>query len=155
MTRLNLACGDDRREGWINIDFREDVADLVADVSDLKGIEDDSVDEILASDILEHFPVFRIPDVLDEWRRVLRPGGLLILRVPNLLVLARLIVEGQALKAVIRNIYGGHRWGQDGNWDAHHTGWVPNTLSQTLEQAGFEILSNDEAANMTVRARKR
>lgn len=153
--KLNLASGDDWRDGYVNIDFREDVADVVADVADLKGFEDESVEEILALDALEHFPASRTQEILAEWRRVLCPGGLLTLRVPNLLRLANYIVEGRGVPVIITNIYGGHRWGPDGAWDAHHHGFVPSTIRSELEQAGFQFLGNDEGLNMTVKCRKR
>lgn len=152
--RINLGCGDRRREGWVNVDLRSDVADVVADVSALP-FPDGSVDEIWASDIAEHFPRERLPAVVGEWRRVLRPGGTLTLRVPNLLKLAEAIVRhADDPDRFIENVYGGHRWGPDGAWDAHHWGWTPQTFARDLKGWGFEVVSNDAASNMTVVARK-
>lgn len=158
--RLNLGCGDDRREGYVNIDLRSDVADLNCDVTKLGEFEDGSVDEILALDILEHFPSFRSLDILAEWNRVLKDDGVLTLRVPNMYQLSRVLVSRyeqgkyEVLPSIIRNIYGGHRWGNDGEWDAHHTGWTPAELHVQLEMSGFQVLSDDEALNNTVIARK-
>lgn len=152
--KLNLAAGDDRRDGFVSVDWREDVADVVCDVAKLEHWADGSVDELLALDILEHFPVFSTFDVLTEWRRVLVEGGRLTVRVPNMERLARALLDGSSPDLVVRNIYGGHRFGPDGMWDAHHTGWTPETLRRDLEAAGFDVWSNDEALNMTVECTK-
>lgn len=158
--RLNLGCGNDRRDGWINVDLREDVADVVCDVRKLEGYADGEVDEILAEDILEHFPETETADILAEWARVLRPDGTLTVKTPNLLALADAIAayaragKHGAVACLIRNVYGGHRWGPDGAWDTHHTGWVPAQLHDALVCVGFEVLSDDEALNHTVACRR-
>ena len=43
----------------------------------------DTVDEVRASHILEHFSHRQTLDVLRDWVRVLKPGGLLKIAVPN------------------------------------------------------------------------
>jgi predicted SAM-dependent methyltransferase len=151
--KLNLGCGADRRNGYVNVDLRSEVADYIADVSDLP-FPDASVDEILASDILEHFPSSRISAIVEGWRRVLVDGGTLTVRVPNMKELGRLVAEdGPLTHLYIRNIYGGHRYGPDGIWDTHHTGWTPRMLHDLLTNAGFHVVANDEALNMTVEAK--
>lgn len=160
MVRLNLGCGDDRREGFVNVDLRSDVADVVCDVRKLEHWADASVDEIVAEDLLEHFPEHETVAILDEWARALRPGGLLTVKVPNLLGLAEAISaytqaeKYGAVACLIRNVYGGHRFGPDGAWDTHHTGWVPAQLHDVLTMAGFEVLSDDGALNNRVVARR-
>ena len=47
------------------------------------AIKDDSVDEIRCSHALEHFPHGRLADVLADWVRVLKPGGVLRIAVPD------------------------------------------------------------------------
>jgi ubiquinone/menaquinone biosynthesis C-methylase UbiE len=161
MIRLNLGSGDDRRDGFVSVDLREDVADVVCDVRKLEGYADGEVEEILAKDLLEHFPASETADVLTEWARVLRPGGTLTLKCPNVYQLARAIVaysdlgRDQVVVDLIRNIYGGHRYGPDGIWDQHHTGWVPAQLHTMLNEAGFDVLSDDGALNNTVTCRRR
>lgn len=152
--KLNLACGLDYRDGYVNIDLRDDCrTDLVCDVAKLP-YEDGEVEEILALDILEHFPVVRTLPILREWRRALAPGGKLTLKVPNLEKLSEALLRLAHADMVVRNIYGGHRWGPDGAWDAHHTGWTPTMLHRDLDIAGFRVLSSDLALNMTIVAEK-
>ena len=80
--KLNLGCGKDIRKGWVNIDrFPGEGVDMVLDLEASKlPFPDDSVEEVLASHILEH--LLRWEDLLLEIRRVLRPGGKLTIRVP-------------------------------------------------------------------------
>lgn len=83
--RLNLGCRDKQIPGFkgMDIDIHRGV-DYVGDVSDLSRFADNSVFEIFASHILEHFPHPRTLSVLKEWNRVLVPGGILYVGVPDL-----------------------------------------------------------------------
>ena len=82
--KLNLGSSSNKYEGWTNIDYLEDVgADIVADVTALP-MADNSVDEIWASHVLEHT---KIEDrALEEWFRVLKPGGRITVAVPDMLM---------------------------------------------------------------------
>lgn len=153
MTALNIGAGADRRDGYVSVDLRPEVADVVAS-ADALPYGDGEVDEILAFDILEHFPRARTDAVLEEWRRVLRPGGVLSVRVPNMWQLCRWVVEGHDVASAILNIYGGHRWGPDGNLDTHHWGWRPEDLEAELGGHGFRVISDDLALNFTVTAER-
>lgn len=96
MVRLNLASHGDNREGFINVDFDHPSADLKCDVTALP-FDNDSVDEILAWHIAEHFRATNdyephlsnplnpktVVDALQEWYRVLKPGGKLNIKVPD------------------------------------------------------------------------
>ena len=74
---LNLGCGDkplDSISGYkcINIDLRKLYKiNVVGNVLSLP-FKDASFDRILASDILEHFPISKTTLLLIEWARVLR-----------------------------------------------------------------------------------
>lgn len=157
--RLNLGSGADRHDGYVSVDLRPEIADVVADVRDLPW-PDGSIAEMLALDCLEHLPPNQTIPTLTEWRRVLADGGTLTVRVPNLDELCRTIIDrgdaGQwgAVEVLIRNIYGGHKYGPDGELDHHCTGWTPALFDMLLRRTGFEPLTNDLALNMTVEARK-
>lgn len=56
---------------------------LVADCTDLQDFEDDTFDVVFASNLLEHLERDLSTRLLAEARRVLRPGGRLILMQPN------------------------------------------------------------------------
>lgn len=94
--KLHLACGHDYNDDYINVDFYapEDAkCDVRFDVQKLP-YPDNSVDEIKAFHIIEHFHFFEIKEVLNEWYRVLKPGGRLYLETPDFLESCRSFVEG-------------------------------------------------------------
>ena len=82
--RINLGCRRTRLPGYKNLDIRpEQDVDFVADARDLSQFADGSVDELRASNIYEHVTIPESNAVLKEWARVLRPGGILWLSVPD------------------------------------------------------------------------
>lgn len=139
--KLNLGCGNDYREGYVNVDMNTSHrVDLVSDVTWLQSVADQSCAEVLAQDVLEHIPRSRGATALHEWNRVLRPGGRLTLRVPSLLHLLDLLRDParQGLdeqKQLIQCLYGTQ--GYDG--DFHFNGFTEVTLRHGLAQAGFEV----------------
>jgi SAM-dependent methyltransferase len=80
--KLNLGCGQDYREGWINVDISATVgADVVHDICKLPlPFADNQFDEILCNDILEHV---EYTPVLKDLHRILAPGGAVHIRVPH------------------------------------------------------------------------
>ena len=83
MIKLNLGCGNDIKEGYVNIDLYSEKADKKCDIKYLP-YENDSVDEILALHVIEHFDMKEGIEVLKEWYRVLKPNGKLVLETPDM-----------------------------------------------------------------------
>lgn len=49
----------------------------------LHGVDDDSLDLLIAFDVIEHFSKDELSDLLDEFHRVLKKGGKIICHQPN------------------------------------------------------------------------
>lgn len=87
MAKLNLGCGFDKREGFINADnFKECDPDVMVDIESTPWpFEDDAFDYILMKHVLEHvgatFDSYR--DVMRELYRVSAPGGVIEIQVPH------------------------------------------------------------------------
>lgn len=83
--RLNWACGPTPAPGWINADrLRVPGVDLSGDIRDGLPLADDVVDYAVAIHGLQDLPYLDVVPVLRELRRVLRPGGVLRLGLPDL-----------------------------------------------------------------------
>lgn len=69
---------------WVNVDVDPGHhPDVVADVGDLP-YPDGAVERLMASHVAEHIPLDVLGVVLAEWRRVLVPGGVLMLVGPDI-----------------------------------------------------------------------
>jgi len=87
---LNVGCGNrvfkEYPAGHKCINYDERSIPGVDEVGDATRLNYPSkhFDYILASDIIEHFPIARTKDVLTEWVRVLKRDGIIEFRLPNL-----------------------------------------------------------------------
>lgn len=78
--KLNLGCSDRHLPDCVNVDLAPP-ADVIADLSQRWPWDDQTVDVIIAHDIIEHLPD-KIHTMNEAWR-VLRPGGQLKIVVPT------------------------------------------------------------------------
>ncbi len=82
MKKLNLGCGTDIKEGWINLDIADlEGVDVVHDINSLPlPFPDNEFDYILAQDILEHL---EYAPLLKDLHRVLKKDSTIEIRVPH------------------------------------------------------------------------
>jgi len=114
---------------WINVDKVArpgQRTDVVCDGAQL-NIADGQVDYFVLHHVLEHFGCGEAGDLIKEARRVLRPGGSLIVCVPDMGALAQRWLAGElSTQVYMTNVYGAymgseedrHKWGYD-----KHTLW--------------------------------
>lgn len=83
--RLNWGCGTEPEPGWINSDIKEDpTVDISCDILEGLPLETGSIEYAVS---IHALPELRLPDLvpaLMELRRVLAPGGVLRLALPDL-----------------------------------------------------------------------
>lgn len=85
LRRLNWGCGSHVGPGWINTDIKEaPEVDLVADIRQGLPLEDDSIEYAVSVHALPELGYGEIIPALRELKRVLRPGGVLRLVLPDL-----------------------------------------------------------------------
>jgi len=162
--KLNLCCGDDVRDGYINIDVRKTkpnvlVLDLEKDL--LKPFPSNSVEEIIAKDCIEHVSWRRVEDLLRDIYRVLKCDGVVYIQVPDLEAIAKKVILNPDFcfgdlcgwKAISYWVYGG----QDYPENIHKAGFTIPTLKRLLESIGFVVdkIQNDGGSNIQAWARKR
>jgi predicted SAM-dependent methyltransferase len=82
--KLNLGCGPNPKPDWINIDLFDSRADLRLDLREEWPFADASVSHIYSEHVFEHFEILEeVPHFLSESHRVLRPGALFDVGVPD------------------------------------------------------------------------
>lgn len=142
MTRRLHLGGKVRKDGWEVFNATAgDVVDHVGNARDLSRFPDGTFEELYGSHIVEHFDYNgELLQALKEWRRVLVPGGLLYVSVPDLDTLCRMIVDPalnpQQKFHVMRMLFGGHV----DAWDYHQVGLNEAFLGGFLHQAGFRSI---------------
>jgi SAM-dependent methyltransferase len=133
--KLHLGCGTRFFPGWVHVDIQKlDHVDIVHPAEDLPMIEDNTADLVYASNLLEHFPRAQAPAVVGEWKRVLKPSGVLRIAVPNLREWARYYLEDGDLSVALGSIYG--RQNHPGN--IHYTGYDERSLGALLVFCGLK-----------------
>jgi len=138
--KIYFGCGKKRLPGWINVDkFPTLGADVVLDSAAL-NLASDSVDEIYSSHMIEHLPHDQFEQLLDEWYRVLKPGGKLTLRCPNFIWHVQQFLEAadyESRWARLEFIFG---MSQFGPGLYHRNGFSAERLRRILTTHGFEVV---------------
>lgn len=139
--KLHLGCGKRYLPGWIHVDLVDfPHIDYKLNAADLNIFSDESVDEIYACNLLEHFTRSEIPNVIAEWARVLKcksnlsSGGILRLSVPDFEASILHYNEYHDLAVLESNFVGG----QKDKYDFHYFQFDFTLLKTLLENAGFE-----------------
>lgn len=139
LLKLHLGCGNQRFEGYVNIDWRRTPAtDVVCRVEKLP-YPSDSAQLIETYHVIEHLPRHDAAKALREWHRVLAPGGMLIIECPDLDAAAREYLAGKQER--LDSIFGHQRF----PGDAHLFGYNFDRLKSLLEAAGFRRVEQKEA----------
>lgn len=156
--RLHVGCGRVHLDGWVNVDVEpESECDLVWDVNDPWPFPDASCRLIFNEHIVEHLTVWQGQHFFRECRRVLQPGGVLRVAMPNLSEFIRgyrdgdwrsqtwvqafgeaeIMTGAEMLNVAFRNW--GHQWLYD-----------RDELQRRLRQAGFETIRDASWGESTV-----
>lgn len=92
--KLHLGCGKNIKKGWINIDLNNR-ADLQLDLRENLPFGNDSCSMIYSEHFLEHidYPE-QVTTLLKECHRILKPGGVFSVSVPDIDLVLRSYVDG-------------------------------------------------------------
>lgn len=91
--KLHIGCGKRELPGYVHIDGADFPHIEYHDVMKLP-YEDNSVAEIYSAHLINYFDRLEIQQVLDEWYRVLKPGGTLRIATPDFQKIAGLYLQG-------------------------------------------------------------
>ncbi len=136
--RLHIG-GLEAKPGWKILNIQPgDSVDFVGNCRDLSQFDDESVTEVYAAHVLEHLGYLEeLPGALAEIHRILVPGGVARLSVPDFELLCRMFVHPElaadARFHIMRIIFGG----QTDPHDYHRVGLTWEFLEKFLNEAGF------------------
>ncbi len=139
--KLHLGCGwRDFGDDWVHIDGG-DYDHL--DHNDITKfpLDDESVDLIYASHVLEYFDREEVVPILQEWTRVLKTGGILRIAVPDFEAMAVMYVTSRntanqySLAKFLGPLYGKMNMGDKAIY--HKTTYDFDDLSETLKSVGI------------------
>ncbi|WP_313740868.1 methyltransferase domain-containing protein [Pseudomonas sp.] len=162
-TFLHVGCGPKNKSGttpgfasadWHELRFDIDQSvnpDLIGTMTDMSQVADDSVDAVFSSHNIEHLYPHEVPVALAEFKRVLKPGGFLVVTCPDLQSVCALVAEDKLTDEAYRSPAGpiapidilyGHRPAMaNGNlYMAHRCGFTKRVLTGSLQAAGFDMV---------------
>jgi SAM-dependent methyltransferase len=111
-------------------------------------IPSDSADAVAAIHVLEHFHYWEVEPLLTEWKRILKPGGKMILELPCMDKVFGYVVQciqtgnDMASFMTLLAMYGDPR--HKDPLQCHKWGWFSRPLRDMLEKIGMrEIVTKD------------
>lgn len=138
--KLHLGCGKRKLEGWLNIDLHD--SDHDCDIRKLP-FEDNSADEIMAIHVCEHFYVREILGILQDWYRVLKPGGVFVAELPCLDKILWHFMNGSPDNFTLWPLYGDPNTHKDGEPALHKWAWSREQFSLLLSASGFDYIAEE------------
>lgn len=141
--KLNLGCGDVRRDYFVNIDkMHTGKEDMVHDLATGIPFPDESCDEVYTHHMLEYMTHDRAWFVIRESYRVLKSGGTLMICCPDMeQVLSKLLVSNSTDVEETDRMMGAV-FGQDDVFAMRRYGYTQETLERMVIDAGFMVTSN-------------
>jgi len=132
--KLHLGCGKRHIPGYIHIDRTKfDHIDHVQCIEHLPQFDDDSVDLIYVCHALAY--IKKPLRALKEWKRVLKPGGILRIATPDFVALCAVYTVTRDLSLITGPIFG--HWNDE---IQHQTVYDTDSLVALMRTAGFNTI---------------
>ena len=151
--RLNKSnCLGFESDDWdeIRLDIDKAVApDIIGTLTDMNTVETSSVDAVYSSHNIEHIFPHEIPVALNEFYRVLKDDGIVVITCPDIQSVGEALAQDKLLTPLYNSpmgdvtpfdiLYGHRSTTSDGNiFMAHKSGFTYSTLDSVFSEAGFE-----------------
>ena len=155
---LHVGCGLVTKESvkgfsqWDEIRFDIDPKvnpDIIGTLTDMVKVQSESMDAIYSSHNIEHLYPHEVPLAIDEFFRVLRPNGFVVITCPDIQSVCAEVSKGNLLGALYQSdagpisaidiLYGHRDFIASGNtYTAHKTAFTFPVLSDLFFKAGFK-----------------
>ena len=140
--KFNIGCGwRDFGKGWINIDGG-DYEHLDSDDIFIKDYENNSADLIYSSHFIEYLDRDEVIPLLERWKEVLKPNGVMRLAVPNFDAVVQYYIEkDDNMELLLGQLVGGQKTGE---YDYHKMVFSKKSLTKALLDTDFsEVMGYD------------
>jgi len=141
--RLEFGCGETpTKEGFKTCDIRDlPGVDYVCPAWEIdKLVEENSVDEIFSRHFFEHLTFAQGEVMLDKWRKILKPGGMCEMMLPNMALHIQQWIERKTdreIRHAKAGFWGWQRGEFDDTWDVHKSGYDKQLLTALVSEKGF------------------
>ena len=129
-----MGAGTSRKQDFRSVDLYTEGADVRWDLTQTLPLDDNTVDNIYASHVIEHFSKAEWQLISKDWVRVLKPGGTIEIHCPDI-IQACLAVAADLSRLNI--IYGN----QDTPGEFHKNGFTYKTLLDSFPGCYGELLT--------------
>lgn len=159
-TFLHVGCGPKRKDQttrafnvpeWIEqrLDIDASVEpDIIGTMTDMSAVTEATVDAVFSSHNIEHLYPHEVPVALAEFKRVLKPDGLVVITCPDLQSVCALVAEDKLTEPAYTSPAGpiapldilyGHRppMARGNLYMSHRCGFTQKVMTSTLQAAGF------------------
>ena len=143
---VHVGCGGVVAPGFINMDARRmpHIHFIIHGIAEVKFLPPESIDLIYLSHVLEHVPHSHVVAVLEQFHRVLHPGGRCRVSVPDFdLLLDIYRIHDQDLDRIVQPLMGG----QDFPQNFHFSAFNEALLTKRFLAAGFAEVHRWDPAN--------
>lgn len=125
---LNLGSGTNRKQGFISVDLYTPEADVQLDLTQPLPYEDETIDNIYASHVVEHFTRDEWEFVRGEWARILKRGGTIEIRCPDIIKVCKKLLLNPEDEFTMKQLYGL----QSNDGEHHKNGFTYDSLTKSF-----------------------
>ena len=157
---LHVGCGPENKNTlkgfdnpfWeeIRLDIDEDVKpDIVGTLTDMSLVDSGNIDALYSSHNIEHLSPHEVPTALQEFNRVLKEDGFVVITCPDLISVCQAVASDKLMEPIYTSpagpispidvLYGHRGFIELGkSYMAHKTGFTYSSLLKAFQEAGFK-----------------
>lgn len=100
-------------------------------------VEEESVDRIFSRHFFEHLTFAEGAHLLDIWKKILKPNGVVEMIVPNMALHVHQWITKSNMEHATAGFWGWQREGLTDVWDVHKSGYDKDTLEVLVLSKGY------------------